>query len=107
MAFDRWDRPRTTSTQDDPADFMGTLSEMTYVMQKKAAVVHHMMDQLGRQPEASHRGNLNGPEPRISQVRGIQKANPPSFRGTFDPDKAEEWVKAMEKIFFTLACIDR
>ena len=36
----------------------------------------------------------------------FQKANPPSFKGAFDPDRAEEWVKAMEKIFSILGCID-
>ena len=36
----------------------------------------------------------------------FRKANPPSFRGTFDPDKAEEWIKAMEKVFSVLACIE-
>ena len=34
----------------------------------------------------------------------FQKANPPSFRGAFNPDKAEEWIKAMEKVFSILAC---
>ena len=36
----------------------------------------------------------------------FQKANPPSFEGTFDLDKAKEWIKAMEKVFSILACTD-
>ena len=36
----------------------------------------------------------------------FRKANSPSFRGAFDPDKAEEWIKAMEKVFSILAYID-
>ena len=32
--------------------------------------------------------------------------NPPSFKGAFDLDKLEEWVNAMEKVFFFLAYTD-
>ena len=34
------------------------------------------------------------------------KANLLSFRGTFDLDKVEEWIKTMEKVFYVLACTD-
>ena len=34
------------------------------------------------------------------------KANPPSFSGAFSPDEAEEWIKAMEKIFSVLVYTD-
>ena len=30
----------------------------------------------------------------------FRKANSPSFRGVYDPDKADEWIKAMEKVNF-------
>ena len=33
----------------------------------------------------------------------FKKANPPSFRGAFNPDKAKEWIKAMKKVFSILA----
>ena len=36
----------------------------------------------------------------------FRKANPPSFRGAFDPNKVKEWIKAMEKVFSVLACTD-
>ena len=32
--------------------------------------------------------------------------NPFSFRDAFDPNKAEEWVKAIEKVFSVLAYTD-
>ena len=35
-----------------------------------------------------------------------RKANPPSFRGVFNPDKSDEWVKAIEKVFSVLDCTD-
>ena len=34
----------------------------------------------------------------------FRKVNPPSFRGDFEPDKADEWIKAMEKVFSVLDC---
>ncbi|XP_027343014.1 uncharacterized protein LOC113855579 [Abrus precatorius] len=37
----------------------------------------------------------------------FRKANPPNFRGAFDPDKADEWIKAMEKVFYVLDYTDR
>ena len=68
-----------------------------------------MMNQPGRQPKAGHGGNPNGSKVDLEYLKfvEIRKANSPSFRGTFDPDKAEEWVKAMEKIFSFFAWTDR
>ena len=43
--------------------------------------------------------------PRYLKFTEFQKANSPNFRGAFDLDKAEEWVKAME-VFSVLACTD-
>ena len=36
----------------------------------------------------------------------FRKENPLSFRGVFDPDKADKWIKAMEKVFSVLDCTD-
>ena len=82
---------------------------MAYAMWEQATTIHQMMDQLGWRPETGHEGNPNGLGMDLEYLyfAEFRKANPPSFRGTFDPDKAEEWVKAMEKIFSVLACIDQ
>ena len=102
-------RPRIVPTTEDTVDFMDTLREMAYAVCGHIAAAHKMMDQLGRQPEASHGGNSNGPEVDLEYLKfaEFRKANLPSFRGAFDPDKAEEWVKAMEKVFSILACTDQ
>ena len=104
MASGTLGRPRMTPTQEGPADFMNTLREMAYAMQEQAAVAHQMMDQLGRWPEAGHGENPNGREMDLEYLKfaEFRKANPPSFQGAFDPDKAEEWIKAMEKVFLYL-----
>ena len=77
-------------------------------MREQAATTHQMMDQLGKQPKGGHEGNLNGPKVDLEYLKfsKFQKVNLPSFRGAFDPDKAEEWIKAMEKVFLVLACTD-
>ena len=67
------------------------------------------MVQLRRQPKASHEGNPNGPGVDLEYLKfaEFRKVNPTSFRGAIDLDKAKEWVKAMEKVFSILACIDQ
>ena len=34
----------------------------------------------------------------------FRRANPPSFKGTFNLDEADEWIKEIEKIYSVLAC---
>ena len=105
-ASSRRGRPWNQPAPEDPAELMGTLREMAYAMREQAVAAHKMMDQLGRQPEVNQGGNLNGPEVDLKYLKFAEfwKANPPSFRGAFDSNKAEEWVKAMEKVFSILAC---
>ena len=83
-----------------PANFMDTMRQMAYAMQEQATAAHQMMDQLRRQPKAGHKGNSNGPGVDLEYLKfaEFKKANPPSFRGAFDPDKANKLVKAMEKV---------
>ena len=74
----------------------------------QAAAAHQMMDQLRRRPKAGHEGNPNGPGMDLEYLKfaEFRKVNSPSFRGAFDLDKADEWVKAMEKVFSVLNCMD-
>ena len=39
-------------------------------------------------------------------MQNSRKLSHPVFRGAFNPNKAEEWVKAIEKIFSVLACTE-
>ena len=108
MAFGRWGRPRIAPAQENPADFMDTMHEMAHAMREQAAAAHQMIDQLGRRPEAHHRGNPHGPGVDLDYLKFVEfrKANPPGFRGAFDLDKADEWVKAVEKVFSVLYCTE-
>ena len=55
-----------------------------------------------------HGRNPNGPGVDLEYLKfaEFRKENPPSFRGTFDPNKAKEWIKAMVKVYLVLACTD-
>ena len=109
MASRRRGRPRTAPAQEDPDNLMDTIREMAHAKREQATAAHQMMDQLGRQPEVGHGGNPNGPGVDLESLKftEFRKANWPSFRGIFDPDKADEWIKAIEKVFSILDCIDR
>ncbi|MQL82273.1 hypothetical protein Taro_014740 [Colocasia esculenta] len=37
----------------------------------------------------------------------FQRMNPPRFNGIPDPDEAENWVKAMERIFRVMQCSEQ
>ncbi|XP_050889202.1 uncharacterized protein LOC127094404 [Lathyrus oleraceus] len=39
-------------------------------------------------------------------LRKFQRNNPPTFEGAHEPDKAQEWLKAIEKIFRVMNCSD-
>ena len=95
--------------QEESAKFIDTIREMAYAMQEQATAAHQMMDQLGRQPEVGHGGNPNGLGVDLEYLKfaEFRKANPPSFRGAFDSDKADEWVKTMKKVFSILDCTNR
>ena len=82
---------------------------MAHAMHEQATAATQMMGQLGRQPEVGPGGNYNSPGVDLEYLKfaEFRKANPPSFRGAFNPDKADEWVETMEKVFTVLDCTDR
>ena len=98
MASEKRGKPRMSPAQEESTKFLHTMREMAYAMPVQAAAATQMMGQLGRQLEVGHRGNHNGPGVDLEYLKfaEFRKANPPSFRGAFNPDKANEWVKPME-----------
>ena len=87
---------------------MGMLREMAYAMREQVAAAHQIMDQLGRKPDVGQGGNLNGLEVDLEYLKFAEfwKANPPSFRGAFDLNKADKRVKAIENVFSVFAYTD-
>ena len=108
IASGRRGRPQAGPASEDPANFMCTLQAMAYAMREQATTAHQMMDQLGRQLEEGHGGNPNWPEVNFVRLKFVEfkKENPPSLWGTFNPNKANKWKKAIEKIFSVLACTE-
>ena len=109
MIFGRHGRPQREPAHEDLEDIMGTYRAMAFAMREQAAATNRMMERLDRQREEGHGGNLDGVEVDLEYLKfpKFRKANPPSFRRTFNLDKAEEWIKAMEKIFSILVYVLR
>ena len=89
IAFGRQSRPQMTPAQEDPANFMDTIWEMAYAMREQAAVAYQVMDQLGRWPEASHEGNLNGPgmDRSISNLLNSERRTQPVLEELLTPTR--------------------
>ncbi|XP_058741301.1 uncharacterized protein LOC131613670 [Vicia villosa] len=51
-------------------------------------------------------GNWNGDDDGYRALGRFQRNNPPVFEGEHEPDKAQAWLKAIEKIFRVMNCTD-
>ena len=61
-----------------------------------------MMEQLNNRSEESTR--RNDVDAKYHKFFNFRWANPPNFKGAFDPDEADEWIKEIEKIYLMLTC---
>ncbi|XP_058784046.1 uncharacterized protein LOC131658809 [Vicia villosa] len=64
-----------------------------------------LVGSLGQFPQANA-GNRNGDDDEYRALGKFQKNNPPTFEGEHEPDKAQAWLKAIEKIFRVMNCTD-
>ncbi|XP_058760911.1 uncharacterized protein LOC131634282 [Vicia villosa] len=60
---------------------------------------------IGQIPPANA-GNRNRDDDEYRALRRFQRNNPPVFEGEHEPDKAQAWLKAIEKIFRVMNCTD-
>ena len=88
-------RTRNEATENE--DVMESFIVMARVIREQAAITTLMAQQMAN-------GHGNGDE--YMRFSDFCKANPPSFRGAYDPDAANEWIKEMEKIFSILICTE-
>ena len=51
-------------------------------------------------------GNQKGDDDEFRALGRFQRNNPPVFEGEHEPDKAQAWLKAIEKIFRVMNCTD-
>ena len=47
-----------------------------------------------------------GGDGEFRYLEKFQRNNPPTFKGRYDPDGAQEWLKAIEKIFRVMNCTE-
>ncbi|XP_058747219.1 uncharacterized protein LOC131620235 [Vicia villosa] len=60
---------------------------------------------LGQMPQANA-GNWNADDDEYRALGKFQRKNPPIFEGEHEPDKAQAWLKEIEKIFRVMNCTD-
>ena len=70
-------------------------------MQAQATAADHMMEQLNRRPKESVSGN--GMDAEYEKFSEFRKVNPLNFKGSFNPNEVDEWIKEIEKIYSVLA----
>ena len=89
-------------------EVMGTLCEMVAAMKEKATAAHHMMERMEQRDEKNSEGHNGGVEVDLEylKVAEFRKANPSNFKGAYNLDRADEWIKAIKKIFTVLACTE-
>ncbi|XP_058733723.1 uncharacterized protein LOC131605379 [Vicia villosa] len=60
---------------------------------------------IGQIPQVNA-GNRNGDDDEYRALGRFQRNNPPVFEGEHELDKAQAWLKAIEKIFRVMNCTD-
>ena len=74
-------------------------------MREQATTTICMMGHMERGLEDNMEGHDRGAEVNLEYLKftEFQNVNPQSFQGTFNPNRANEWIKATKKIFSVLA----
>ncbi|KAL4391427.1 hypothetical protein AHAS_Ahas03G0244000 [Arachis hypogaea] len=86
---------------DNHAKFMEAMTNLANTMQPNAAATARAIKRMGH---GNRNGNGNGEGVGNSLGSGVPmtlvtflKVNPPSFKGSTDPTKADNWFQAMER----------
>ena len=87
---------------------MGKLHKMSIAMGEHVAVAHRMMERMEQRNKEHSYGHNGGAEVNLEYLKfaKCRKENSPSFRGAYNPNLADEWIKSIEKIFTVLACTE-
>jgi len=59
-----------------------------------AAALQAMAQAVGKQPNVGAGGN-----DRVRMLLNFLRNHPPTFKGRYDPDGAQTWLKEVERIF--------
>ena len=73
-------------------------------MREQSTAAHHMMEQMERRSKENLDGHNGGVEIDLEYLKFAEfwKVNMPSFRGTYNLDQADGWIKAIKKVFTML-----
>ena len=84
---------------------MGMLREMATTMREQATAAHHMMEWIEQRSKENLEGHNGRAEvdSKYLKFAEFKKENQSSFRGMYNPDRADEWIKAIKKIIVVLA----
>ena len=99
---------RCRRLHNEPEEVMGTLREMAATMREQSATAHHMMERLEQRNEENSERHNKGAEVDLEYLKVVEfrKASPLSFRGAYNLDRADKWIRAIEKIFTVLVCTE-
>ncbi|XP_015944704.1 uncharacterized protein LOC107469839 [Arachis duranensis] len=78
---------------------------MAKAMKEQAQATTLMAQQLSAGDRDPNTPRLEEGQTRTS-FADFKNIGPPEFRGALDPDKAEEWLKEMEKVFTIFPCTE-
>lgn len=67
-----------------------------------AAALQAMAQAVGQQPNAGA-----GVNDGVRMLEAFLRNHPPAFKGRYDPDGAQTWLKEVERIFRVMECTDR
>ena len=87
---------------------MGILREIAAAIREQAAAAHHMMERIEWRLEEKLEGHNGRAKVDLEYLKFAEfiKENLPSFRGTYNLDQVDEWIKVIEKIFTVLTCTE-
>ena len=107
MASRRYGRPH--NEPEGPEEVMGTLHKMVIAMREQATTAHRMMEWMEHRDEENPEGHNGGAEVDLEYLKftKLRKVNPPNFTRAYNLDRADEWIKSIEKIFKVLACTEK
>jgi len=66
-----------------------------------AAALEAVAQAVGQQPNANAGANAE-----VRMLENFLRNHPPTFKGRYDPDGAQTWLKEIERVFRFMQCMD-
>ena len=81
---------------------------MAASMREQVAAAYSMMERMEQRNKENSEGHNGGAKVDLEYLKfaEFRKVNLPSFRAAYNLDRANEWIKAIKKIFMVLTYIE-